>query len=154
MPFHFPRSSSFHVVVTGRFSIGLRPVNFNHNGGVSAINLSQRTVIVRETVHGAVRYGTYGTRERARGPRTILSCPYRAMESRTRGSRTWLRRGKCHLRGGRGASTCAPSVGCGSRALGVITSTKKKRETTRTRLRRLYSRRRQARPPGTLTSRQ
>jgi hypothetical protein len=36
-------------------------VNFNHNGGVSAINLSQRTVIVRETVHGAVRYGTVRT---------------------------------------------------------------------------------------------
>lgn len=31
-----------------------------------------------------------------------------------------LRHGKCHPRGGRGAPTCAPSVGCRSRRLGVI----------------------------------
>jgi len=110
--------ASCRVVVTRPFSIGLYPVNFNHNGEVNAINLSQRTEIVREIVH----YGT--VHARARGPRTIPSC--RAIESRTRGSRTWLRRGKCHLRGGRGASTCAPSVGCGSRGLGVITPAKKK----------------------------
>lgn len=143
--------ASFRVVVTGPFSVhGLYPVNFNHNGGVSVINLSQRTEIVRETVHGTVRT----VHARARGPRTIPSCPCRAMESWTRGSRTWLRCGKCHLRGGRGASTCAPSVGCGSRGLGVITPAKKKERTRRTRLRHLYGRRWEARPPGTLTSRQ
>ncbi|CAL1680675.1 unnamed protein product [Lasius platythorax] len=31
-----------------------------------------------------------------------------------------LRHGKCHPRGGRGAPTCAPSVGYRSRRLGVI----------------------------------
>lgn len=33
-------------------------MNFNHNGGVNAINLSQRTEIVRKTVHSTTREST------------------------------------------------------------------------------------------------
>lgn len=80
--------------------------------------------IVREIVHDTV----HTVHARARGPRTIPSCPCQATESWMRGSRTWLRCGKCHLRGGRGASTCATSVGCGSQGLGVIAPAKKRNE--------------------------
>lgn len=79
-------------------------------------------------------YGTCGHAERAHD---LVVPVVRARGSRGRVERV-TRHGKCHPRGGRGAPTCAPSVGCGSRGLGVIVSAKKKRFEARA-TRRLHS---------------